>query len=103
MALTVLNYDAWCTVTVMGHAASGAGSQTVCVADGTVDVSDTADSGFQLGDWHGTTGDTGNGDPGTVASGVSSTTVTTSGTSKCISVCCPFTGGTGCPTTNQCP
>jgi len=103
VALTVLNVDAWCTVTVAGGTASAADSQTVCVADGPVTLDATANTGFELGKWFGTTGDTGTGDTGTVTSGKSEATVTASGTAKCVSVCCPFVGGTGCPTTNSCP
>jgi hypothetical protein len=67
-------------------------------------------SAFELdpnGTWHDTDGDHGSGDPGTVSSNTSTTTVTvnTPGT-KCVWACCPFSpGGTGCPTAamDQCP
>ena len=104
--LTVLNYDLWCSVAVNGGAASTAASQTVCVPASTnVALVATAVSGFQLGNWHHTTGDTGSGDPGTVSGGMS-TAHYMSGTASagaCIWVCCPFPGGAGCPTTEQCP
>jgi hypothetical protein len=103
VALTVKNYLAWCSVTVDGGTASAAAEQTVCVADGSVTLDATALSGFELGDWHGTAGDTGSGDPGTVSGGQSQAKVIVSGSSACVWVCCPFTDGTGCPTTNQCP
>lgn len=103
VALTVLNFDAWCTVSVAGGTPSGAGSQTVCVADGSVALEATANTGFKLGKWFGTSGDTGTGDPGTVTGTKSDAKVTVSGTVKCVSVCCPFADGTGCPTTKQCP
>jgi hypothetical protein len=103
VALTVLNFDAWCTVSVAGGTGSALASQTVCVADGSVALEATANAGFQLGDWYGTTGDSGSGDPGTVTGTKSDTTVSVSGTSACVSVCCPFTGGTGCPGTDACP
>lgn len=76
---------------------------------GTVTLAATALTNFELGPapWHDTAGDHGSGDPGTVTgtgqSAKSTTTVTASGASKCVWVCCPFTNGTGCPTTNQCP
>lgn len=98
VALTVKNYLSWCTVTVAGHAlATIPADQTVCVASGSVSLSATANTGFVLGPWHGTSGDHDAGDS------ASSTTVTPSGSSACVWICCPFTNGTGCPTTNQCP
>lgn len=47
-------------------------------------------------------------DPGTVTgtgqSAASATTVSVSGSSACVSVCCPgVNGSAACPTTNQCP
>ncbi len=103
VALTVKNYESWCSITVDSSPASSAAEDTVCVPDGSVSVTATALSGFQLGDWHGTAGDTGSGDPGTVSGGTSTAMVTVSGSSACVWVCCPFTGGSGCPTTDQCP
>jgi hypothetical protein len=107
--LTVLNYLAWCSVSIAGDKASAAKSQTVCVAEGTVDlVATPASAQFEIGPapWHDTAGDTGSGDPGTMSgSGTSETdktTVDVTGSSKCVWVCCPFTNGTGCPTTDQC-
>ncbi len=100
------NYDSWCNVSVNGGAASSASVQTVCVAaNGTVPVTAAPLGGFELGadPWHDTTGDMGSGDPGTVSGGVSSTTATVTTGSKCVWACCPFTNGTGCPTTDQCP
>jgi hypothetical protein len=107
VSLSVKNYEAWCSVSVAGGTASSAAEQTVCVASGSVALTATALASFQLGDWHGTSGDTGNGDPGTVTgsgpSAQSAATVMTSGSSACVWVCCPFTGGAGCPPGNQCP
>jgi hypothetical protein len=105
VALTVKNYLSWCSVSVAGHAASSAGAQTVCVAAGTIALSATALAGFELGPapWHHTDGDSGAGDAGTVTSGTSAASVTASGASTCAWICCPFVGGTGCPTTDQCP
>jgi hypothetical protein len=99
--LTVKNYDAWCTVGVNGGTATEAAEQTVCVQPGTIPLTATANSGFELSasSWH----DTDN--AGTIANGTdtSSITVTAGESTKCVWVCCPFTGGTGCPTTDQCP
>lgn len=103
--LTVINALDWCDVTVNGGTASGAGSQTVCVPANTdINLVATAHVGFELGDWHHTDGDTGTGDPGTVSGAMSTATFMTSASgTACVWVCCPFTGGAGCPTTNQCP
>jgi hypothetical protein len=110
VSLTVDNFRMWCSVSVAGGAASSAPTQTMCVAAGTVNLSATANATFVLGPtpWHGTTGDTGLGDPGMVTGSgqttQSATTVTVSGASACVSVCCPGATGTpACPTTNQCP
>jgi hypothetical protein len=108
-ALTVKNYLSWCSVSVAGQPASAAGVQTVCVAPGTVALSATALAGFELGPapWHRTDGDAGSGDLGTVTgtgqAASSATSVTVAATPACVWVCCPFTGGTGCPATDQCP
>jgi hypothetical protein len=99
----VLNYLSWCSVSVGGVVASTADTQTVCVAAGDVTLDATATTGFKLGLWHHTNGDTGSGDPGTVTSGDSKATVTVPTTKNCVWVCCPFTNGTGCPATDQCP
>jgi hypothetical protein len=102
--LTVLNYLSWCDVTVAGGASSSAATIKTCVADGTVTLTQKAESSaFQLGDWYGVSGDTGKGTPGTVAGSTSTATISVSGSSACVSVCCPFTGGSGCPGKNECP
>jgi|GEM_PF-2001532 hypothetical protein len=110
VSLTVKNFSSWCSVSVAGAAASSAATQTMCVAAGAVDLSATANATFVLGPtpWHDTAGDTGSGDPGTVTgsgqAAQSATTVTVSGASACVSVCCPGATGTpACPTTSQCP
>jgi hypothetical protein len=39
-----------------------------------------------------------------VSNGDSTASVTVTGsTAACVWVCCPFTGGSGCPGTDQCP
>jgi hypothetical protein len=107
--LKVKNYLAWCSVKVNGGTASSLGEQDVAVTAGTIPVSAVALSGFELGPtpWHDTAGDTGAGDPGTVTgtgqAASSATTVVVGAGGKCVWVCCPFTNGTGCPTTDQCP
>ena len=100
--LMVLNFDSWCSVAVGSAAASSSASQTVNVTPGTITLKATALSGFILGDWHHTNGDSGAGDPGTVAGGMSTAMVTVGSAATCVWVCCPFTGGTGCPSTDQC-
>jgi hypothetical protein len=103
----VKNYLSWCSVSVAGHAASTDAAQTVCVAAGAVTLTATpASATFEIGTapWHGTAGDTGSGDPGTISGMMSTIMVTASGASKCVWACCPFTSGTGCSgLPNQCP
>lgn len=105
--LTVHNYLAWCSVSVDGGAATTAATQTVCVpADTDINlVATAASSSFILGDWHHTDGDTaGTGDPGTVSGAMSTATFMTSASgAACVWICCPFTSGSGCPVTDQCP
>jgi hypothetical protein len=110
VSLTLKNFLMWCSVSVAGGTASSAADQTMCVAAGTVALSATANTGFELGamPWQHTSGDHGSGDPGNVTgtgqSAASATTVSVSGSSACVSVCCPGVNGTAaCPTTNQCP
>jgi hypothetical protein len=108
--LTVKNFDMWCTLTVNGGSPMTVPTETVNVLPGSISLVATPASGtFEIGPapWHDTAGDTGSGDPGTQvgtgATETSTTTVTVGATAKCVSVCCPFVGNTGCPTTNQCP
>jgi len=103
VTLTVKNSFSWCSVSVNGNPASSAATQTATVSPGTYPLTATALTGFKLGLWHHTTGDTGSGDPGTVSGLQSSATVGVGNSAMCVWVCCPFTDGTGCPTTDQCP
>jgi hypothetical protein len=109
VALTVKNYLSWCSVTVDGQAASTATSQTACVAAGTLGLTATALTGFELGPtpWHHTRGDAGAGEQGTITgsgqSASSATTVTVGGTSACAWVCCETAGLSDCPASDQCP
>jgi hypothetical protein len=107
LTLTVKNTLVWCSISVGTGTASSASEQTVCVPAGTVDLAATPkNSSFILGPWHHTSGDQGYGDPGNVtgtgSTARSTTTVVVSG-ATCVWICCPFTGGSGCPTTEQCP
>jgi hypothetical protein len=101
--LTVKNYLSWCSVTVNGGAASSSATQTVSVSPGNVTLTASPNSGFMLGLWHHTASDTGSGDPGSVSGSTSTATTTVGNAAACVWVCCPFTDGTGCPTTDQCP
>jgi len=104
--LTVLNILSWCDVTVNGGTAFGGSSETVCVpANTNIDLVHTAHGGFILGKWFGTSGDTGAGEDGTVSGMMSTAQLMTgaAGTTACVSVCCPFPDGSGCPTTDSCP
>lgn len=103
--LTVKNYLSWCSVTVNGGTASSGAQQQVFVQPGQIAVTAAPLTGFKLDAhmWHDTDGDTGTGEAGTVTNGTSATTATVMSTgAKCVWVCCPFTSGTGCPTTDQC-
>jgi hypothetical protein len=115
--LTVKNYATWCTLTANGQmVADGTPgvtrSSTICVPSGTINLVAKPLTGFQLGPtpWHGTSGDTGSGDPGTQTmvdagtNATSTTTVVTTSGSKCVWACCEFSGGGGCSgLANQCP
>jgi hypothetical protein len=105
LTLTVKNYLSWCSVSVAGAAPSTGASQMIGVTQGQVVTlkASPASASFILGDWHHTDGDTGGGDPGTVSGAQSTAIVTIATASSCVWVCCPFTNGTGCPTTDQCP
>jgi hypothetical protein len=109
VALTVNDYLSWCSISIKGAAASTAPSQVVCVAPGALTLTATPILGFELGPapWHGTTGDRGTGELGSVIgvdpSATSTATAIASGTSTCVWACCPFPDGTGCPPTSQCP
>jgi hypothetical protein len=108
-ALTVKNYLSWCDVTVNGGTTSSSAQQIVNVAPGAIPLVAEALAGFQLGatPWHDTDGDSGTGDAGTRAGSgqteTSSTTATVASSPKCVWVCCEFSGGGGCPATDQCP
>jgi hypothetical protein len=106
VVLTVKNYLSWCSVSVAGGAASTSPVQTACVTPGMITVAASpASAAFILGPtpWHDTSGDTGSGDPGTVAGMTSTTTAVVGAMAKCVWACCPFPNGMGCPTTDQCP
>lgn len=110
VTLTVKNYLNWCSVSVGGGTASTAAVQTKIVPVSTAVplTASPASTVFELGPnmWHHVDADTGNtGVPGTVSGTTSSATKTTQATpgTACVWVCCPFTDGTGCPTTEQCP
>ena len=103
--LKVLNYKNWCKVSVNGGTYSKAAERTVCVDPGTVDLAlKAASTEFEIGPapWHDTAGDTGDGDPGTLNGKIDSTTVVVKHKAACVWACCPFVGGGGCPTTDQC-
>ena len=103
MDLTVKNTLVWCSISVNGMPASAAAEQKVCVPPGDVEVTATPLGGFKLGDWHHTSGDTGNGEPGMISGGASKAKVVVGASGACAWICCPFLNGSGCPTTDQCP
>ena len=104
VTLTVKNYLSWCSVSVDNNAASSEATQTECLVPGTkVNLVATPLTGFELGPapWHDTDGDKGSGELGSPPGQTTETLGTT--TPDCVWVCCPFTTGMGCPTTDQCP
>jgi hypothetical protein len=102
--LTVKNFSTWCDVSVNSGLPSTVEEQTVHVAPGSIPLFATpSSSAYILGKWHHTVNDLGSGDPGTVVGTVSRTSVNVGSTPACVWVCCPFSNGTGCPTTDQCP
>jgi hypothetical protein len=105
--LTIIDSSSWCDITVNDGTAFGGEMETLCVpAESDVTLVQTAHDGFVLGTWFGTDGDSaGAGEPGTVSGEMSTAHVTTgaAGTSSCVSTCCPFTAGGGCPATDACP
>ncbi len=111
LALTLLNYDGWCKVTVAGAGLSTALSTTVCIRPGATNlVAVPADANHEIGPipWYGTRNDTGSGDPGDDRhpGGVTESTnadISLTNANKCASVCCPFVDGGGCPGRDTCP
>jgi hypothetical protein len=112
----VLNYDKWCTVTINGGTAFNGASGTATVAAGsTATIVATPNAHFAIGDgggsngpWFGINQNDGGLAAGTIAgSGATETTTGTvtigAGPTQCVSVCCEFSTGGGCPTTNPCP
>ena len=103
-----VKYVQGCEVTV-GGSAPFTTAKTLCVAPGAVELSASPSSAaYELGaaPWHGTTGDKGSGDPGSLDGGAAFTTVVAvAGPSDtCVWACCPLApGGNGCPTSDQCP
>jgi hypothetical protein len=99
-ALTVINANEWCSVTVGSNPAFLGRQETFCVMTGsTVPLSATARPGFTLAsmNWHDETG------VETVSGGVASTTETATGPTACVWVCCPGdTPADPCPTIDQC-
>jgi hypothetical protein len=107
--LTVHNFASWCNVSIAGGTFTNVEPDVVCVTPGTITlVEEPLNGTFTVGLFHGTSGDTGSGDPGTcTGTGTSeqcTTTVVVGSAAKCVWVCCPFaSNGTGCNVANQCP
>ena len=108
--LTVNDIAGSCLVGVNGATpAAFPGKQVFCVPSGTTTLTaaPTDPNNNELGNapWHGTSGDTGNGDPGTVGGGVDTATVLAIAP-KCVWVCCQAIGvPASCPAPSsiQCP
>lgn len=102
------NYLEWCSVSVAGATASTAGSQTVCVPAGSVNLTATPVSGFEVwsGMWEsGTASKAGTVTGSGVGTGATSaTTATVSGATGCVTVCCASDStGADCAGSNACP
>jgi hypothetical protein len=108
--IRVLNYKAWCSVTINGGTASTSATLTASVASGsTVTVVATpASKSFVIGKdpWFGVTQDNGAAAPGTdkgTGSTETSTATVVAASATCVSVCCgDAPSGTNCPTANPC-
>src|SRR5580658_3662279 len=99
--LNVYNFKSWCSVGVNGATAATTAEQTVCLAPGSIPLVASAASGtFELGPdpwvYISGTGGTDSGIAGTVSGSTSTTAVVLGSSPGCVLVCCPFTGGTGC-------
>jgi hypothetical protein len=99
--LNVYNFKSWCSVGVNGATAATTAEQTVCLAPGSIPLVASAASGtFELGPdpwvYISGTGGTDSGIAGTVSGSMSTTAVVLGSSPGCVLVCCPFTNGTGC-------
>jgi hypothetical protein len=112
ITLRILNFAAWCSVTVNGDTASTAFTITKSVPAGSTAtiVAKPASTAFEIGPdpWFGVDQNDGGAAPGTdVGTGVNetSTVTVTAGANHCVSVCCQEPGNSPlpCPTTNPCP
>ena len=110
-----MNFLSWCSVTVNGGTASTGATIMASVAPGSTAtiVAKPASASFQIGPtpWFGVDQNDGGAAAGTdVGSGVTETstatvTITSTGSTQCVSVCCqePNNAPTPCPATNPCP
>jgi hypothetical protein len=112
--LTVMNFLNWCSVAINGGIASTGATITASVTPGSVAtiVAAPSSSSFQIGadPWFGVDQNDGAAASGTdVGNGTSETskatvTITGTGTTQCVAVCCQEPGNSPvpCPTTNPC-
>jgi hypothetical protein len=113
--LTVMNFLSWCSVAVNGGTVSTDATVTASVTPGSVAtiVAGPSSSSFQIGTdpWFGVDQNDGGPASGTdVGNGTGETseatvTITGTGTTQCVAVCCQEPGNSPvpCPTTNPCP
>jgi hypothetical protein len=113
--LIVMNFLNWCSVEINGGSPSTGATVTASVTPGSMAtvVATPASGSFQIGadPWFGVDQNDGGAAPGTdngAGTGESSTAVVTiseTGSTQCVSVCCQEPGNTPtpCPTTNPCP
>jgi len=112
--LTVMNFLNWCSVAINDGTASTGAAVTASVTPGSVAtvVASPSSTSFQIGadPWFGVDQNDGGVASGTdVGNGTGETskatvTITGTGTTQCVAVCCqePGNGPVRCPTTNPC-
>ncbi len=95
--LTINNFDAWCdvtakvgttTVATLSGSTQSAGISPPQPPGATITLTATPHSGFTTARWQGTT---------TSDMSGNATYVMTSAAGQMVTVCCPFSNGTGCP------
>jgi hypothetical protein len=112
--LTVMNFLNWCSVEINGATPSTGATVSASVVPGSLAtiIATPASSSFQIGSdpWFGVDQNDGGAAPGsdigtgTTESSTATVTISETGMSQCVSVCCqePGNGPIPCPTTNSC-
>jgi hypothetical protein len=113
-SLTVMNFLNWCSIAINGGTASTGATVTASVTPGSVAtiVAAPSSSSFQIGadPWFGVDQNDGGAASGTdvgestTETSKATVTITGTGTTQCVAVCCQEPGNSPvpCPTTNPC-